>query len=278
LLVELTTPSSRAAEADAGAAAESAAERIAAQGYELQATGRYAEAIAAYVKAYELSGAAAALFNVATIYDRRLRDRALAAEYYRDYVGAPDAEPALVERANARLAAMKRDEEAEAGRAAEAGSPASTSPIAEPSPAPAAMPTVAPPASAPVSVVAPPHAANGAPWRTAGFVVGAVGVASVGASLMLGTLALVKSRDADAVCNGAVCSGEDGVRLAQESGHLATASTITFFAGLALVGGGLTMILAAPKGSAAATGRRVTVALSPAANPSFAGLDLRGRF
>jgi len=273
LAVELTAPRARGTLADAAASAESEAEQLAAQAYELHAAGKYDEAIAAYLKAYDVSNAGAALLNVATIYDRRLHDRPRAAEYYRRYLVAPDAESELAERASARLAALKHDEDAEestreVGDAATAVSPAT--------PAPGAPATTSsPPASAAPETV---ESARNDSWKTIGLVVGGAGLASVGASLVIGALALVKNRDADMMCNGSVCPSQTGVDLAQQSGRLATASTIAFFAGLALAGGGLTILVAAPKTPGSAPRRAVALTVSPAAATDFAGLDVQGGF
>jgi hypothetical protein len=282
--IELAAVRARSTEADAGTlAASSAAEQVAAEGYDLQAAGRYAEAVAAYLRAYDLSSASAALINVATLYDRRLHEPALAAAYYQRYVAAPDAEPDLVARANARLAALATGREppdaAPASSDAANVPPGPVAPASSASEAPAAL---SPPSSR-VSVPggAPPPVRTGSARKTLGLVVGGTGIASVGASLVLGAMAMVKDRDADMMCKGSVCSGEDGVRLAEESGRLATASTIAFFAGLALAGGGLTVILTAPKSSAAmaAEGTAVTaLTLSPALGRDAAGLTLNAGF
>ena len=287
LALGLTTPRAQGSEAEADAAVptESAAdaEQIASRAYELQAAGRYDEAIAAYLKAYELSSAGAALLNVATIYDRRLHDRALAADYYRRYVRAPDADPPLVERANGRLAVLERDDEVDGGaRGLRRPGEADPAPAIVPA-APTASaalppdPPILPAAPAP----APPpdvDSRSADAWKTLGLVVGGAGVASVGASLVLGALAMVKNNEADMMCNGSVCPSETGVRLAQDSGRLATASTIAFVAGLALAGGGITIVVAAPKARGAASGRGVALAASPTAGLRFAGLDVQGAF
>src|SRR5262249_23203102 len=60
-----------------------AAEALASEAYAQHLAGRDAEAIGTYLKAYELSHAAAILFNVAMIYDRKLHERALAMDYFR---------------------------------------------------------------------------------------------------------------------------------------------------------------------------------------------------
>src|SRR5258708_15957626 len=74
-------------------------EQLANLAYEQHAAGKYPEAIATYLKAYEISKAAEILFNVATIYDRKLHERELAADYYRRYIRTPEAHPDLLDRA-----------------------------------------------------------------------------------------------------------------------------------------------------------------------------------
>ena len=226
-------------------AAAPSAESLAARAYALHEAGRYAEAIATYLEAYELSSAAVTLLNVATIYDRKLHERALAADYYRRYLAAPDAEPELAKKANARLTALKGEDV----------------------PAPIEVPT------SPPSPLSPPvHAAA---LRTAGIAVTAVGVAAIGAGLVLGLLAKCKNDDANGMCSGRVCSSEEGVRLAHQAGTLATASTATFFAGLGLAGGGVVTILLSPRHASQPSSH---LAIVPFVGPYGAGLGARASF
>ncbi len=262
----LATLPARARAADAPSppttGALASAEQLAAQAYELHAAGKYAEAIAMYMKAYEASNAAVTLLNVATIYDRKLHEGALAAEFYRRYVTSPDAEPELVEKATARLTALKAEEAA--ASKPEASSPAGAAP----------EPSVAPEAPAPRAAATPDAApSRGGGVRTAGAVVLGAGVAAVGASLVLGLVAENKNNEANMVCNGAVCSTRDGVNLAHDAGTFATASTITFVSGLVLAGGGLVMVLAGGPSRASSA-----MALAPALGPTGGGLTLRGDF
>jgi len=252
------------------------AEQLAEEAYQEHASGNDAEAIATYLRAYELSHAAAILFNVATIYDRKLSERGLAEDFYRRYLLTPDAEPELVRKANARLTALKREDEDEA-----AAKHASIAVAQVPAP-PAALPIAPEPERASPAPVKPPSADVVAPvssgsrtLRTTGIVVGAFGVAGVGASMVLGVLAKAKNDDANAVCNGAACANGNGVTLASQAGSLATASTVSFVAGLALVGGGITMYLLAPKDAASPVAR---VTVSPQLGLSRAGLSIEGTF
>jgi hypothetical protein len=90
-----------------------AAEELADQAYKQQAAGKYAEAIGTYVRAYELSGAGAILFNVATIYDRKLHERSLAMEYFRRYLQTADAQAAFVQKATDRLSVLRAEADPE---------------------------------------------------------------------------------------------------------------------------------------------------------------------
>ena len=113
--------------------------------------------------------------------------------------------------------------------------------------------------------------------RAAGFGIGAAGLASLGASVVLALLARSKNSDANMECNGAACSSSDGVRMAHQAGSLATASTVTFFAGLGLAGGGLAMVLLGPRSSGSSS-RHLALAVSPLLGAGGAGLGLRGGF
>ncbi len=257
-----SVPASGVVDATAQATTPSA-QQLADRAYELHAAGSYAAAIATYLKAYEASNAAVILLNVATIYDRKLHERELATEYYRRYLRASDAEPDLVQKATERLTALKQATESvpEPPRKAEAESRGALGPT----------PTPVSASAAPVDTRPPSHPRAAA---TAGIVVGATGLLSIGASMILGLTAKARNDNANAVCNGAACSSSQGVRLAREAGSLATASTVTFVAGLGLTGGGLAMFVLGPGADTAAA----RVAFIPSLSRAGAGLDLRGGF
>jgi hypothetical protein len=242
----------------------SSAQRLADQAYELHAAGSYAAAIAMYLRAYEASNAAVTLLNIATIYDRKLHENELAREYYRRYLRSPDAEPDLVQRAAERLTALKQALEpgVQAPHKVDTEAPSPAGPI----PTPIA-------ADAPAIDRATP--AHPRALVTAGIVVGATGVASIGASLVLGLFAKSKNDRANAVCDGAACSSSAGVRMAHQAGSLASASTVVFIAGLGLTSGGLAMFLVGTRAPGPSTGR---LALLPSLGSRSAGLDLRGGF
>jgi hypothetical protein len=243
----------------------SSAQELADRAYELHAAGEYAAAIATYLRAYDASNAGVTLLNIATIYDRKLHEPALAAEYYRRYLRAPDAEPSLVQKATERLTALKQ---------AEANPPEPPQPIGlQPTPLQPAPGST--PAAADVPAVAGEGSARESGVRTAGLLVIVTGATTLGASLVLGLLAKGKNDDANAICDGAACMSEEGVRLAHQASTLATASTITFITSLGLAGGGLAMIFLAPRTSNPSAAR---LALAPTLNARSAQLALWGEF
>jgi hypothetical protein len=255
------------------------AQELADRAYDLHAAGDYAAAIAMYLKAYDASAVAAILLNVATIYDRKLHERELASEYYRRYLRSPDAEPHLMERASGRLAALKQTEEAGPGASRQPGAapPLPTDAELAPEAASEAAPT---PGAAHLPELDPGARSSASPMRAAGFGVGAVGLVSLGSSVVLALLARSKNSDANMECDGAACSSSEGVRMAHQAGNLATASTVTFFAGLGLAGGGLAMVLLAPRSSASSgsSSSRLALTVSPSFGAGGVALGLRGGF
>ncbi len=243
-------------------------EQLANKAYQLHAEGRFAEAIATYLSAYEIGKAAELLFNVASIYDRKLHERELAAEYYRRYILAADADPNLVKRATERLTALKREAD-EAAAPPAAAAPATANAQPAPPPPPPAVEVPAPPAAAPSS--------SGGGWRVAGVVIGGTGLAGVAVSLALGAAAKSANDDANAMCNGAACRTQQGVDDAHRAGVYATASTASFIGGLGLVAAGVTMYLAAPRGPSSRS-QGATVEVSPAVGQDATGLVVAGRF
>lgn len=150
-----------APDGDATAQIEALASK-AAQRYK---AGKFVEAVELYLEAYRLGEAAALLYNVAVIYDRKVNDPQLAIQYYRRYIAAPDADPAAASRATKRIQTLKAEQaKAEAARRK-----------AELAKAKARMnPPKAPPAA--VATTAPVREAD----TTAGWVVTGIGVVALG--------------------------------------------------------------------------------------------------
>jgi tetratricopeptide (TPR) repeat protein len=257
-LVELAPAAT--ARADGAETSVQAVERLTNQAYELTAAGKYSEAIGAYMKAYEISKVGAVLFNIATIYDRKLHERALAMEYFRRYLQATDADPEFARKATERLSALKADDAADAKAR-------SAAPV---------LPTPAPAPATQAESTAPPRASSdGSGLRRGGVVVGIVGLAGVGAALGVGILAKSKADDANHYCDATSCSTSQGVTLEHQAGDLATASTAIFVGGAALLVMGVTLFLVAPRGGSASS---ASVAISPRVSASGGGVTLEASF
>lgn len=120
------------------------------------------------------------------------------------------------------------------------------------------------------------------PLRTAGFIVGGVGVASLIVGGVTGALALSNAgiyRDRcqpnpDPSKSNDVCT-QSGLDAGGRIDLLAPLSTITFIAGGVLVAGGVTMILIAPKVGGSKVGQ---VQVTPTVGPQVAGASLSFAF
>ena len=255
LLVEVAAPS--LARADGAQGTPQTVEQLANLAYEQTSAGKYSEAIATYMKAYEAAKAGAILYNIAAIYDRKMHERSLAIEYFRRYLQAPDAEPDFVRKATERLSALKAEV------AAEEQARASVHVTALP-------PQPPPPPEAPV-----PPPSNGTGLRIAGVVVGAVGLLGLGGGFVLGSLAKSKYDDSNKDCSATSCSSSQGVSLEQQAGNLATWLTVAVVSGGVLLATGITLILVAPHGGHVSTG---SLTLTPQASPAGGGLSFQGTF
>jgi tetratricopeptide (TPR) repeat protein len=249
LLVELAPPRAARAEGGDPDPKVQAVESLTNQAYELTAAGKFSEAIAAYMKAYEISKAGAILFNIATIYDRRMHERALAMEYLRRYLQATDAEPEFARKATERLSALKIEEAREAQVKSSV--------------------QVAPPPAAPVQPAAPAPALSerapsteGSALRPLGLVVGGIGIVGIGSALALGAVAMSKNTDASLYCSATSCSSSQGVTFEHQAGDVATAATATFIAGASLLAIGVTVFVVAPRRSSASIAIRPRVGMS----------------
>jgi hypothetical protein len=137
------------------------------------------------------------------------------------------------------------------------------------------------PLDAKVVVVVPPPSekkgavpASGTPTlRTAGYVVGGVGVMSVGVGVVTGILAAGKASTVKEHCNTTTYACDsDGVDAAKAGNVLAPVSTITLIAGGILAAGGITMVVLSGKK------KEPQVSFVPALSPGGGGASLVGTF
>lgn len=175
--------------------------------------GRFAEAVALYLEAYDAAPNADILYNVARIYDAKLLDRPLAISFYRRYISDPGAVADRVQLANERLLVLREAELA----ATRTGQP----------PAPGA------------SGVAEPGGPARDPGWSSNEVVGAVlasaGVVALGVGTGFGIAAMGERDTINDLCQGNVCREQRGIDSARRAREHAAVSTVGFASGGALI-------------------------------------------
>ena len=211
---------SASARADAPPAAEvvdpvSAAERFAARAFEAYEKKQYSEAVALYEQAYASVPSADALYNIARVYDIGLQDGARAITAYERCLSEPGASLERLARASERLHVLRRAESASL----------------ESKQKPVHVDVVA--AQAPASSEPDPHAGSSS-LRVASLISGAAGVVSVGVGLGFGVAVLADADQANAACEGNLCT-EQGVSAAESASTKATLATTGVCVGAALL-------------------------------------------
>ncbi|MBN1959785.1 MAG: hypothetical protein JW841_02460 [Deltaproteobacteria bacterium] len=182
----------------------------------------YAGAIALYLEAYQVQPAGALLFNIATIYDKKLNQRDPAIEFYRRYISASDSDPELVRKTverlkvleDAKIAAAAAPVEGQGGSGGVVGTARAQGPFF-----------------------------TKERTRNMGIVTTVIGVGATGLGLYFGYQAKTKNDDAKKLCEGKICYDTRGVKLSKDAKDKAMLSTIVTSVGLAATAGGIVMIL-----------------------------------
>jgi hypothetical protein len=272
------------------------AERYAARAFSAYRDKDYPTAVALYLQAYDAAPSADMLFNIARIYDTGLSDRALAMRYYREYIAAPDAEPARISLASERVARLSTTGEAGAatpsaparGQSEPDGSSAPSAHAAPPAhgvalvPAPAtreldasSFATVPGPASAAGST-----GATAAPWtplQVGAIVAGTVGLVGIGLGAGFGVAALSDASTAREDCDGNLCSSSRGVDAARAATESANIATVSFAVGGTLLAAGMVLLWLGHEDGAAHEAE-ASVHWSPVASNSELGVACTGRW
>jgi len=235
------------------------AEQFAEQAYEAYSTKDYPSAVTLYLKALELVPSADVIYNVAKIYDTKLKDRELAMTFYRKYISDPGADPDRVRKANERLSALR---EAEAA----ANEPAPLAPQRGPARAGDAQAPAPPPEESGLSGV-----------QASGLVMGGLGLVGLGLGTGFGLSAMSSADDANALCDGNDCRTQEGVDASESASSAATISTVGFTVGGALLVSG-TLLLLFGGNSKSAASDTASVELTPVVNSESAALGLSGRW
>lgn len=241
------------------------AEAYAADAFDAYARKDYSAAIALYQKALEAAPSADILYNLARIYDSKLKNRSLAIEYYRRYTLDTGADPNRLRVASARLSELLQLETIAAEQPT-SGAPTPPSPVANaPTPAPAN-------ATPQPSMTVSDRALSGV--QVAGIVTGAAGLAGIGLGIAFGFKAKNDDEVADRFCEGNACTTQRGVDASRDASDAATVSTISFIAGGALVLLGVTGVLL----GAGTQERRAALSIKPYAGLNNLGARLAARW
>src|ERR1019366_4309896 len=124
---------------------------------------------------------------------------------------------------------------------------------------------------------APPPASHGPTQRVLGVMVGVVGVAGVALGAVFGEMAKSDNNEASGHCLNDMACDPQALSLTSSARREATASTIGFVAGGALLAGGVVLFLTAPAHSPQSAGQPARrVRLSPLVGAGTTGVALRG--
>jgi hypothetical protein len=240
------------------------AEGYAADAFEAYTRKDYSAAVTLYIKALDTAPTADMLYNLARIYDGRLKERQLAIDYYRRYVRDPGAEPTRLRAANERLSQLLELEAISS----------ETPPVRQ---------RAEPPSSASSgSGDRAPARSNAREQGITGVQVLAIvaltaGVTSLGIGGGFGLAAKSDAEVANEFCDGNACRSQRGVDASRDASSAATISTIGFIAGGVLSSLGIVTLLVASSGDE--TERNVArLSLSPLAGPNVVGTQLAGQW
>lgn len=119
----------------------------------------------------------------------------------------------------------------------------------------------------------PPPAGSGR--KTAGYVIGGVGVAALGVGAVMGIVAHGKHKDANDVCPGKICSSQKAVDDENSAKSFAWGANVGIGLGVVGLGVATYLLVTAPSSApAASTGVRMV----PSVGKDGGGLNLLGRF
>ncbi len=101
---ELTLPASQET------SSTSELEQLAAAAATAYDAGEFSEAVVLYLKAHKIAPAALLIYNIALIYDKKIKEPELAIRFYRRYTTNPNADPELVGKATTRIKILKKEQ------------------------------------------------------------------------------------------------------------------------------------------------------------------------
>jgi hypothetical protein len=200
------------------------------------ARGAFGEALELYMQANEVAPSAVVAFDIAWLYDRHLGSPALALDYYRRCVAAPDVTSELAARAKERIAAL----EAHAPRAPSVGATA-VGPVPEGGGGGAAGGAGAGGAGAGGAE------SSWSPLRTWAIFSGGTGLVALGVGVAFAVVAKNKDSEAGRYCDGDRCTDARALTLTDEATSAATVANVAIVTGALFVASGVTLWLLAPR-------------------------------
>ncbi len=245
------------------------AEGFAADAYDAYERQDFAQAVALYRRALAASPSPDIVYNLARIYDTKLKDRAHAIEFYQRYTNDPGADPERTRTAIERLAGLRELEQISANQRAQSAKTAKASTTSSSSSSARGAEVTAP------ETPAQPASSGLSGMQVASIVVGAVGLAGVGVGIGFGLDAKSKADRSHHLCDGNLCFTPEGVDAAKHASRSATISTIAFIGGGALLAAGVTLLIL---GSTDESEQEARVQLAPYADRYGAGTQLIGRW
>lgn len=203
-------------------------EQLADDAFARVSRGEFAEALKLYLEANELAPSATIAFDVAWLYDTHLDAPALALEWYRRTMAAPDVTSELVSRARGRINALEAADRA----AAIAASAASAAP--------------SPPARDDRNGAggSPP---SWSPLRTWALVAGGSSIVAFGIGTAFAVVAKNKDSEAGHYCDGDRCTDPRALTLTHDATSAASVANVALVTGAVLLATGVTLWLFAPR-------------------------------
>ena len=196
------------------------AEKLAEDAFVRASHGAHAEAVELYLQAHEAAPASALAFDIAWLYDQHLGAPALALDWYRRVLAAPDVTPELSARAQARVTSLDVSGKAAAGSVASG----------------------------------PPRDERGrgttgswSPLRTWAIVAGGAGLVALGVGTAFAIVAKNKDSEAAGYCDGDRCTDARALTLTSDATSAASVANVAIVTGAVFLATGVTLWLLAPR-------------------------------
>ena len=238
------------------------AESFASAAFDAYSHQEYQRAVALYLQALDAAPSSDILYNLARIYDTRIKDRQRAIEYYARYVADPGANPERLQACGERLALLREQQKIADSVSQEAPATGTSS--------------AGPGSPSQRSASDDRHASGLTNAQIVGIVLAGAGIAGLGTGVGFGLTAKADADVAHIDCTGNACATQRGVDAAHHGTEMAMISTISFVAGGALVVGAAALLLLGGRTHAPAQDEQ-HVSVTPVFDRTSLSVQFRGR-